>query len=115
MGATLLEALAYVIHIAIHIYIFIIIARSLISWAGTIPANPLIHFLRKLTDPLFRLVHRHVPFMVVGNIDISPIVIVLALYLADRLIVGFLMGLALDMSGPSGSSIPQPGKHTQGL
>jgi YggT family protein len=50
--------------------------------------------LRALTDPVFRLAHRHLPFLVVGGIDISPIVIVIALYFIDNFFTGLLLDLA---------------------
>jgi YggT family protein len=64
---------------------------------GTIPPNPFIMMLRRLTDPVFRLVHRHLPFMVIGGIDISPIAIVLVLYFIDNFITGLLMDLAVTL------------------
>jgi len=85
------RAIAEILHLGINIYIFIILARAIISWAGTIPPNRFIFLLRKVTDPVFRFVHRHLPFTIIGGIDISPIFIVLALYLADYLVVGALM------------------------
>lgn len=85
------RAIAEILHLAINVYIFIILVRAIISWAGTIPPNRFIFFLRKVTDPVFRFVHRNLPFTIIGGIDISPIFIVLALYLADHLVVGALM------------------------
>ncbi|MCP4157742.1 MAG: YggT family protein [bacterium] len=74
-------------HYLIHIYIYIIIIRSVISWIGNIPPNPFIMLLRRLTDPVFRFVHKHLPFTIIGGIDVSPIIIVMALYFLDHLIL----------------------------
>ena len=89
-----LKVLAQLIHLLIQIYILIIIVRSVISWIGNIPPNRLIYILRKLTDPVFRYVHRLFPFAIIGGIDISPILIVIALYFIDNFFYGVLMGYA---------------------
>ena len=89
-----LRTLAQFIHIAINIYIFIIIIRSVMSWMGNIPPNTFTYILRRLTDPVFRLVHRTLPFTVMGGIDISPIIIIFALYFIDTFLYGLLMDFA---------------------
>jgi len=91
---SLLTTLAQVIHAVIQAYIIIIIIRSVISWMGYIPSNPIIRLLRKITDPVFRFVHRVFPFTISGGIDFSPIVILLSLYLVDHLITRSIYGYA---------------------
>jgi YggT family protein len=85
-----LHGLVQVIDIAIHVYIFIILIRAVISWMGNIPTNNFIILLRRLTDPVFRFVHRHLPFTIIGGIDISPIIIVMALYLINAVVISTL-------------------------
>jgi YggT family protein len=101
MGGNFFGALAEIIHIAIHIYIFIIIIRAFVSWMGNVPPNPFFNLLRQLTDPVFRFVHRVLPrnIAIVGNIDISPIIIILGLYLIDRLVTGLLLDFAIQSRG----------------
>lgn len=90
----LLEAVAQLLHLLIQLYILVIIIRAVISWMGHIPYNTFIHILRKLTDPVFRFVHRTLPFTIIGGIDISPVIILIFLYIADRFITGLLLGFA---------------------
>ena len=94
-------SLAQIIHFAIQVYIFIIIIRSVASWMGNVPSNPFFHLLKRLTDPVFRFVHRVLPYnvTVIGNIDISPIIIILALFLVDRLVTGLLLDYAIQFRG----------------
>ncbi|MEN8155065.1 MAG: YggT family protein [Acidobacteriota bacterium] len=82
----LLKALIDVAQLAIQVYIIIIVIRSFLSWAGHVPPNRLIFFLRKITDPVFRFVHKHLPFTIIGGIDISPIIIIFFLYLLNNLL-----------------------------
>jgi YggT family protein len=85
-----LNGVVELIHIAINVYIFIIIIRAVISWVGTFPTNNFVIILRRLTDPVFRLVHRYLPFTIIGGIDISPIIIVMVLYFIDSVLLGTL-------------------------
>ena len=89
-----IRSLTHLIHLIIQAYIIIIIIRSVISWMGTVPPNRFIYFLRRLTDPVFRFVHRVVPFSIIGGIDISPIIIIIALVFVDNLFTGLMMGYA---------------------
>jgi YggT family protein len=99
MGANFVRAVAQLLHMVLYIFSLIIIVRSIISWVGSIPPNAFIYTLRKMTDPIFRWVHRNLPFTVVGGIDISPIFILLVLYFIDNLIYNFLMDYANHMAG----------------
>ncbi|MCI0470736.1 MAG: YggT family protein [Candidatus Aminicenantes bacterium] len=105
IAGNFLKALAQLIHTLIQVYIIIIIVRSLISWLGNIPPNPLTIILRKLTDPLFRFVHRVLPFSIVGGVDISPIIIVLVLYFIDNFLYSVMLGFAAQLLQKGG----QPG------
>jgi YggT family protein len=95
--SSLIKAFAQLIHLLIQLYIFVIIARAVISWLGNIPPNTFIYILRRLTDPVFRLVHRLIPFSIVGGIDISPIIIIVVLYFIDNFLTGVLVSHANQM------------------
>lgn len=94
ISASFLRALAQIIHTLIQLYILVIIVRAVISWMGDIPPNPLVMVIIRLTDPLFRFLHRRMPFLIVGGIDISPMIIVFALYLLDSLVTGLILDFA---------------------
>lgn len=99
--ANFLKAFAQLFHMLVQLYILIIIIRSVLSWMGNIPPNAFTITLRRLTDPVFRWVHKTLPFTIIGGIDISPIIIVMALYFADMVIYESLMDIALRMKGAS--------------
>jgi YggT family protein len=101
MSGNFFGALAQIIHFAIHVYIFIILIRSIASWMGNVPPNPFFNLLKQLTDPVFRFVHRILPYnvTVIGNIDISPIIIILGLLLVDRIVTGLLLDYAIQSGG----------------
>jgi YggT family protein len=85
------------IGMVIQTYIFIIIIRSIISWAGPMPYNPFVQILRKLTDPVFRFVHKNFPFTIIGGIDLSPIVVIFILYFLNNFFTGILNDYALSL------------------
>ena len=93
-----IRALTQLVHLLIQAYILIIIVRSVISWMGTLPSNRFIYLLRRLTDPVFRFTHRMVPFSIIGGIDISPIIIIVALVFIDNVFTGLMMGYADKLS-----------------
>lgn len=93
---TLILALARVIDLAITIYIFIVIARALISWVNPDPYNPIVRFLHVATDPVLYQIRRFVP-MQFGGFDFTPIVLLLALSFLQQILQSFLYSLAAGL------------------
>ncbi|PLX91093.1 MAG: YggT family protein [Desulfuromonas sp.] len=89
----LIVALARIIDLAFNLYIFIVIARALVSWVNPDPYNPIVRFLHNATDPLLYRIRRFIPFQL-GAFDFSPIVLLLALSVLQQVLVGFLFRLA---------------------
>jgi len=63
----------------LHLYSFIIIAAALISWIQPNPYNPIVQFLRRVTEPVLRPVRSLVPPEKLGGLDISPIIVPLVI------------------------------------
>ena len=93
MGVFLL-AVARILDLAFNIYIFIVIARALISWVNPDPYNPIVRFLHNVTDPVLYRLRRLAPILQAGAFDFSPIVLLLLLSVVQQLLVGFLLQLA---------------------
>ncbi|NPA04053.1 MAG: YggT family protein [Epsilonproteobacteria bacterium] len=91
--ATLLQAIASILHMVINLYIWVIIIAALISWVQPNPHNPIVQTLYRLSEPAYRLVRRYIP-TVVGGIDLAPLVIIIALQFIDLFVVNLLMRLA---------------------
>ena len=90
----LITAVARILDLAINIYIFIVIARALISWVSPDPYNPIVRFLHSATDPALYRLRRLLPFLQVGSFDLSPIALLLILSVGQQVVFGFLMQLA---------------------
>lgn len=90
----LVVALAKVVGLIIDLYTIVVITSALISWVSPDPYNPIVKILRGLTEPAFRLVRRILPGPLQRlRIDISPIVVLLALVVIDTLVSGGLLEL----------------------
>ena len=89
----LLIALARILDLAINLYIFIVIARALVSWVNPDPYNPIVRFLHNATDPLLYRIRRWLPFQM-GAFDFTPIILLLALSVLQQVLVNFLFRLA---------------------
>ena len=89
-------ALARIVDLAFNLYIFIVIARALISWVSPDPYNPIVRFLHNATDPLLYRIRRLIPFQM-GGLDFSPIVLLLVLSVVQQVLVNFLVRLANSM------------------
>jgi YggT family protein len=89
----LLEALATVIYYVLNIYMWIIIARAVISWVNPDPYNPIVRFLYSITDPVLLAIRRRLPLSF-GGIDFSPILVILAIIFLQKFLVGSLYDLA---------------------
>ncbi len=90
----LIVAVARILDLAFNIYIFIVIARALISWVNPDPYNPVVRFLHSATDPLLYRLRRVLPFLQAGSFDFSPIALLLLLSVVQQMLVSFLYQLA---------------------
>ena len=85
----LFGALATVISIVLQLYMYVIIASAVISWVNPDPNNPIVRFLRNATEPVFRHVRKYVP-AVIGGMDFTPIIVLLAIIFLQEFLVGIL-------------------------
>jgi YggT family protein len=92
MLANLISAIAGVLGLVLTLYLYIVIARALVSWVNPDPRNPIVRFLYNATEPLLYRVRRVVPYM--GGIDFSPLVVIIGIYFLQGFLVASLMDLA---------------------
>jgi len=76
----------------LHIYSFIIIAAALITWVQPNPYNPIVRFLRRVTEPVLRPVRGLVPPEKLGGLDISPLIVLVVIeYVIPRVLLALLL------------------------
>lgn len=89
----LLIALATVIDYVLVFYMFITIARAVLSWVSPDPYNPIVRFIHNVTEPVLYQIRKRLPLMY-GGIDFSPIVVILIIIFLRIFVVNSLEGLA---------------------
>lgn len=85
-------ALAGVINIAFKLYIYVVIARALMSWFNPNPNNQIVRLIIDVTDPPLRLIQKYIP--PIAGLDLSPVIFIFALIFVQRFVVNTLYNLA---------------------
>lgn len=93
--ANFLLAVAKIADIILTIYLYILIARAIISWVNPDPYNPIVNFLYRSTEPILSRVRRFLPDM--GGLDLSPIIVLVAIYFLQSFLVRSIYDLAYNM------------------
>jgi YggT family protein len=91
-----LGAMASVLQLILTLYMWVIIARALISWVNPDPHNPIVRFLYNATEPLLYRVRRSLP-VIAGGIDLSPLIVIVAIYFLQAFLVQSLHDLAFSI------------------
>lgn len=91
-----LLATAQALDVLLWIYMWIVIARAVISWVNPDPSNPVVRFLYNATEPLLYRVRRVLPFFA-GGIDFSPLIVLLGILFLQNFLVASLRDLAVSL------------------
>ena len=89
----LLIAVATVLDYVLVFFMFITIARAVLSWVSPDPYNPIVRFIHNVTEPVLYQIRKRLPMMF-GGIDFSPIVVILLIIFLQKFVVDSLVGLA---------------------
>ena len=92
----LLAAVAKVLDIALTIFMWIVIARAILSWVSPDPYNPIVRFIHNVTEPVLYQVRRKIPLSF-GGIDFSPIIVLLAVIFLQQFVVQSLYEFAVSL------------------
>lgn len=96
--ANFLAAIAKVLHLGLTVYMWIIIARAVISWVNLDPYNSIVRFLYAITEPVLYSIRRRVPTNF-GGFDFSPVIVILAIIFLQTFVVDSLSQFAAQL-GP---------------
>ncbi len=88
-----LAGLARVLDLALTLYMWLVIIRAVLSWVNPDPYNPIVRFLNRSTDPVLNWVRRRIP-IAFGGIDLSPMLVILAIVFLQSFLVRSLLQLA---------------------
>jgi len=100
--ANLLTGVAMVLYWVLRIYMWILIARAIISWVSADPRNPIVGFLYTVTEPPMRAIRRRLPASLrYFPLDIAFLVLFALVIFAQYGIVQSLLDLAASMRQPT--------------
>jgi YggT family protein len=96
--ANFLIATAKILNLGLTIYMWIVIARAIISWVNPDPYNTIVRFLYATTEPVLYSIRRRLPTNL-GGFDFSPIIVIVAIIFLQTFVVGSLLQFAAHL-GP---------------
>ena len=88
----LIFSIVQLLHTVINVYIWIVIISALLSFVRPDPSNPIVQTLYRLTEPVYSMLRRKLPFLVMGGIDLSPLIIILGLQFLDTFMMRAFLG-----------------------
>lgn len=91
------SAVAKVLDYGLSIFMWLIIARAVLSWVNPDPYNAIVRFINQVTDPVLYQIRKRIP-VVYGGMDFSPIIAIGAVIFIQTFVVGSLHQLAYSLS-----------------
>ena len=82
----LIGFILYTLQELLNLYFWIVLIAVILTWIEPNPYNPIVRFLYAVTEPVFDFVRGHLP-TVFGGIDLSPIVVMLAIGFLQRVVL----------------------------
>jgi len=89
-------AVAKVLDVVMNIFLFIVIARAVLSWVNPDPFNPIVRFINNVTEPILYPIRTRLPVHF-GGIDLSPIVVFLGIIFIRTFVVNTLMQMSASL------------------
>ncbi|MGQ0809704.1 MAG: YggT family protein [Nitrospiraceae bacterium] len=91
-----LQAAATIVDYVLWLYMWVIIARALISWVNPDPWNPIVQFLDRATEPVLAPIRRWLGWRM--GLDLSPMIAILIIIFLQIAVVQSLKELALRIN-----------------
>ena len=89
-------AVAKVLDIVLIIFMWIVIARAVLSWVNPDPFNPIVRFIHNITEPVLNPIRIRIPVNF-GGMDLSPIIVFAGIIFLRTFVVNSLNQMALSL------------------
>jgi len=89
-------AVAKVLDVILITYMWVVVARAVLSWVNPDPFNPIVRFIHNVTEPVLYQVRTRIPVNF-GGMDLSPIVVFAVIIFLRTFVVNSLNQMALSM------------------
>ncbi len=83
-----LVAVSRVLDVVTNVFVFLLVARAILSWVNPDPMNPIVLFIHGSTEPILARVRRYVRPL--GMFDLSVWIAILFLLFINTFLVGAL-------------------------
>ena len=84
-----LMAIAKILDLILLCFMWIVIARAVLSWVNPDPFNPIVRFIQNITEPVLYRIRTFLPDSF-GGIDLSPIIVFLGVIFLRTFVVSSL-------------------------
>jgi YggT family protein len=91
-----LLALAKVLNFVLILFMWLVIARAVLSWVNPDPFNPIVRFINNVTEPILYPIRSKLPVNL-GGLDLSPIVVFMGIIFLQTFLVPILQRLAMGL------------------
>jgi YggT family protein len=91
-----LMAVARVLDVALNLYMYVVVARAILSWVNPDPYNAIVRFIHNVTEPVLVQIRSRIPASF-GGIDFSPIIVLLGIYFLRMFLVNTLLRISSGM------------------
>ena len=95
--ANFFKAIAIVLNYGLTFYMWIVIAGAVLSWVSPDPYNPIVRFINTATEPVFYQIRKRLPVNF-GGLDLSPVIVILAIIFLQTFVVESLLRLAVTLA-----------------
>jgi YggT family protein len=75
---------------------WVVIARVVLSWVNPDPFNPIVRFIHNITEPVLYQIRKRLP-VVFGGLDLSPILVFLAIMFLRSFVVRTLFDFSASL------------------
>jgi YggT family protein len=91
-----LMAVAKVLDLALSLYMWVVVARAILSWVNPDPYNAIVRFIHAVTEPVLSQIRSRIPSSF-GGIDFSPIIVFLGVIFLQTFVVNTLKRISFSM------------------
>lgn len=95
IAGNVVQGLAKIVELILQLYMWIIIARALVSWVNPDPWNPIVQFLERATEPVLAPIRRRLGLQM--GIDLSPFLAILIIVFLQYAVVASLYEVAAQL------------------
>jgi len=91
-----LMAIAKILDLVLLCFMWIVIARAVLSWVNPDPFNPIVRFIHNITEPVLYRIRTFLPASF-GGIDFSPIIVFLGVIFLRTFVVSSFFRLSKSL------------------